>query len=125
MTQIQPAPSWVGIVNIVKDCTTNEVEGDASHHREGKKGNAIPEKSTEMGVNEDFGVDIKEIECASEGKSSFLPVFRSGSCAEMGPKQYMEDEHIRIDNLAAYLRESASFSSPGAFCGVCILDRCF
>ncbi|XP_031130599.1 probable protein phosphatase 2C 27 [Ipomoea triloba] len=65
----------------------------------------------------DFGVDIKEIECASEGKPSFLPVFRSGSCAEMGPKQYMEDEHIRIDNLAAYLRESASFSSPGAFCG--------
>nr|GLL31553.1 probable protein phosphatase 2C 27 isoform X2 [Ipomoea trifida] len=51
----------------------------------------------------DFGVDIKEIECASEGKSSFLPVFRSGSCAEMGPKQYMEDEHIRIDNLAAKL----------------------
>nr|GLL30463.1 probable protein phosphatase 2C 27 isoform X2 [Ipomoea trifida] len=65
----------------------------------------------------DFGVDIKEIECASEGKPSFLPVFRSGSCAEMGPKQYMEDEHIRIDNLAAYLGESASFSSPGAFYG--------
>nr|GLL30466.1 probable protein phosphatase 2C 27 isoform X2 [Ipomoea trifida] len=65
----------------------------------------------------DFGVDIKEIECASEGKPSFLPVFRSGSCAEMGPKHYMEDEHIRIDNLAAYLVESASFSSPGAFYG--------
>nr|GMD08467.1 probable protein phosphatase 2C 27 [Ipomoea batatas] len=66
----------------------------------------------------DFGVDIKEIECASEGKPSFLPVFRSGSCAEMGPKQYMEDEHIRIDNLAEYLGESASFGSPGAFYGV-------
>nr|GMD65231.1 uncharacterized protein LOC109150699 isoform X4 [Ipomoea batatas] len=52
LTQTQAAPSWVGIDNIVKDCTTNEVKGDASDHRQGEKGNAIPEKSTEMGVNE-------------------------------------------------------------------------
>nr|GMD10955.1 probable protein phosphatase 2C 27 isoform X2 [Ipomoea batatas] len=34
LTQIQPAPSWVGIVNIVKDCTTNEdigVEAPIGH----------------------------------------------------------------------------------------------
>ncbi|XP_019190024.1 PREDICTED: probable protein phosphatase 2C 27 isoform X2 [Ipomoea nil] len=58
-----------------------------------------------MQTSTDFGVDIKEI----EGKPSFLPVFRSRSCVEMGPKQYMEDEHIRIDNVGEYLGESASF----------------
>ncbi|KAL0324847.1 UNVERIFIED_CONTAM: putative protein phosphatase 2C 27 [Sesamum radiatum] len=54
----------------------------------------------------------------SDTKSSFQPVFRSGSCAEKGPKQYMEDEHICIDILHQHLGESAGFPSPGAFYGV-------
>ncbi|KAL0361871.1 UNVERIFIED_CONTAM: putative protein phosphatase 2C 27 [Sesamum radiatum] len=54
----------------------------------------------------------------SDTKSSFQPVFRSGSCAEKGPKQYMEDEHICIDNLHQHLGETAGFPSPGAFYGV-------
>ncbi|KAL3830527.1 hypothetical protein ACJIZ3_019329 [Penstemon smallii] len=54
----------------------------------------------------------------SEVISSFLPVFRSGSCAEQGPKQYMEDEHICIDNLPQHLGEIEGFPSPGAFYGV-------
>ncbi|KAI5660894.1 hypothetical protein M9H77_20217 [Catharanthus roseus] len=52
------------------------------------------------------------------GKSSFLPVFRSGCCAEKGPKQYMEDENICIDNLLEHLGETAGLPSPGAFYGV-------
>lgn len=55
----------------------------------------------------------------SELQSNFLPIFRSGSWAEMGPKQYMEDEHICIDNLMEHLGEDARFPSPGAFYGVC------
>ncbi|XP_077241879.1 putative protein phosphatase 2C 27 [Tasmannia lanceolata] len=56
----------------------------------------------------------------SDGQSGsgFLPVFRSGSCSERGPKQYMEDEHICIDNLLEHLGESMDFPSPGAFYGV-------
>eukprot|EP00268_Persea_americana_P052639 TRINITY_DN5903_c0_g1_i1.p1 TRINITY_DN5903_c0_g1~~TRINITY_DN5903_c0_g1_i1.p1 ORF type:complete len:387 (+),score=66.68 TRINITY_DN5903_c0_g1_i1:840-2000(+) len=50
--------------------------------------------------------------------SGFSPVFRSGSCSEIGPKQYMEDEHICIDNLLEHLRESVDLPSPGAFYGV-------
>ncbi|KAK6939110.1 PPM-type phosphatase-like domain [Dillenia turbinata] len=53
-----------------------------------------------------------------ETKSTFLPVFRSGSCAEKGPKQCMEDEHICVDNLVEHLGETAEFPSPGAFYGV-------
>ncbi|KAK6130600.1 hypothetical protein DH2020_035646 [Rehmannia glutinosa] len=50
--------------------------------------------------------------------SSYVPVFRSGSCAEKGPKLYMEDEHICIDNLPLHLGDIAGFPSPGAFYGV-------
>ncbi|KAM5573895.1 putative protein phosphatase 2C 27 [Rosa sericea] len=50
--------------------------------------------------------------------SNFLPVFRSGSCAERGPKQYMEDEHVCVDNLVEHLGETSAIPSPGAFYGV-------
>ncbi|KAH7567000.1 hypothetical protein ACOSP7_011311 [Xanthoceras sorbifolium] len=55
---------------------------------------------------------------SSDEKSEFLPMFRSGSCAERGPKQYMEDEHVCIDNLIDHLGTTAKFPSPGAFYGV-------
>ncbi|KAJ0968872.1 hypothetical protein J5N97_021749 [Dioscorea zingiberensis] len=45
-------------------------------------------------------------------------MFRSGSCSEIGPKQHMEDEHIRIDNLVDHLGAAVNFPSPGAFYGV-------
>ncbi|XP_009141337.1 probable protein phosphatase 2C 27 [Brassica rapa] len=51
-------------------------------------------------------------------KSEFLPVYRSGSCAEQGAKQFMEDEHICIDDLVEHLGASVDFSSLGAFYGV-------
>jgi protein phosphatase 2C family protein 2/3 len=62
-----------------------------------------------------------ESESPSDCNSMFVPVFRSGSCSEIGPKPYMEDEHICIDNLFEHLGETAQFPSPGAFFGVCIL----
>ncbi|KMT19255.1 hypothetical protein BVRB_1g014370 [Beta vulgaris subsp. vulgaris] len=54
----------------------------------------------------------------SDEKPGFLPVFRSGSCAEIGPKQFMEDEHVCIDNLREHLDASDEFPSPAAFYGV-------
>ncbi|GMY11079.1 probable protein phosphatase 2C 47 [Fagus crenata] len=54
----------------------------------------------------------------SDETSGFLPIFRSGRCSEKGPKQYMEDEHIRVDNLHEHLGTAAKFSSPCAFYGV-------
>ena len=53
-------------------------------------------------------------------KTRFLPVFRSGSYSEKGPKQFMEDEYICVDNLCEHLGAAATFPSPGAFYGVCI-----
>ncbi|OAY85336.1 putative protein phosphatase 2C 27 [Ananas comosus] len=68
----------------------------------------------------DLDLDIGKLSFTSptEVRPGFLPVFRSGSCSEIGPKPYMEDEHIRIDNLVEHLGAPADFPSPGAFYGV-------
>ncbi|CAA2964947.1 probable phosphatase 2C 27 [Olea europaea subsp. europaea] len=66
----------------------------------------------------DYDLGVIEIKSPSDVNSSFIPVFRSGSCAEKGPKPYMEDDHICIDNLPQHLGEIAGFPSLGAFYGV-------
>lgn len=70
---------------------------------------------------QDLDVSIVASKSPSDEKSDFLPVFRSGSCAERGPKQYMEDEHLCLDNLIEHLGATAGFPSPGAFYGVSML----
>ncbi|KAK3160660.1 hypothetical protein QOZ80_1BG0062650 [Eleusine coracana subsp. coracana] len=45
----------------------------------------------------------------------FVPIIRSGSFADIGPRRYMEDEHIRIDDLSGQL---GSLLMPSAFYGV-------
>ncbi|XP_042508233.1 probable protein phosphatase 2C 27 [Macadamia integrifolia] len=69
-------------------------------------------------ASSEWGLDIVGIKSPLEGKSGFLPLFRSGSCSEIGPKQYMEDEHTCIDNLVEHLGANGNFPSPGAFYGV-------
>ncbi|KAF7070820.1 hypothetical protein CFC21_095077 [Triticum aestivum] len=48
----------------------------------------------------------------------FVPKIRSGSFADIGPRRYMEDEHIRIDNLSGHLGSLLLCPSPNAFYGV-------
>ncbi|KAJ3709380.1 hypothetical protein LUZ61_013085 [Rhynchospora tenuis] len=48
----------------------------------------------------------------------FLPTIRSGSFADIGRRRYMEDEHIRIHNLASHLGSLLACPSPSAFYGV-------
>lgn len=69
----------------------------------------------------------KESDAGSDGNNrplnenlEFVPAFRSGCCAERGPKQYMEDEHICIDNLVDYLDDNRNCPFPGAFYGVSV-----
>ncbi|KAL1820707.1 hypothetical protein ACET3Z_015576 [Daucus carota] len=60
------------------------------------------------------------VKSPADGNSNFSLVFRSGSCAEKGAKQHMEDEHICIDDLVQELGAGASADllSSGAFYGV-------
>uniref|UniRef100_A0A0D9WCF5 protein-serine/threonine phosphatase n=1 Tax=Leersia perrieri TaxID=77586 RepID=A0A0D9WCF5_9ORYZ len=48
----------------------------------------------------------------------FVPIIRSGSFADIGPRRYMEDEHIRIDDLSAHLGSLLMCPLPSAFYGV-------
>lgn len=48
----------------------------------------------------------------------FVPNLRSGSFANIGPRRYMEDEHIRIDDLSENLGTMFRCPTPSAFYGV-------
>ncbi|RVX01579.1 putative protein phosphatase 2C 49 [Vitis vinifera] len=48
----------------------------------------------------------------------FVPCIRSGSFADIGPRRYMEDEHIRIDDLSMHLGSVSRLPNPCAFYGV-------
>ncbi|XVF38936.1 hypothetical protein REPUB_Repub20aG0145600 [Reevesia pubescens] len=48
----------------------------------------------------------------------FVPRIRSGSCADIGPRRSMEDEHIRIDDLSSHLGSIFKPSIPSAFYAV-------
>lgn len=63
-------------------------------------------------------MEVTGSKSSSEDQMEFLPIFRSGSCAERGPKQYMEDEHICIDNLTQHIGPASNVPCPGAFYGV-------
>ncbi|CAL5423255.1 unnamed protein product [Camellia sinensis] len=48
----------------------------------------------------------------------FVPSIRSGSFADIGSRRYVEDEHIRIDDLSAHLGSFFVFHKPSAIYGV-------
>ncbi|KAK9139103.1 hypothetical protein Scep_008784 [Stephania cephalantha] len=48
----------------------------------------------------------------------FVPCIRSGSYADIGPRRFMEDEHIRIDDLSLHLGSPFRGPTPSAFYGV-------
>ncbi|KAL7171944.1 hypothetical protein ACSBR2_031604 [Camellia fascicularis] len=48
----------------------------------------------------------------------FVPSIRSGSFADIGSRRYVEDQHIRIDDLSAHLGSFFVFHKPSAFYGV-------
>ncbi|XP_004290070.1 PREDICTED: probable protein phosphatase 2C 27 [Fragaria vesca subsp. vesca] len=66
----------------------------------------------------EFDSGVVSSKSSSDSNSPFVPVFRSGSCSEIGPKQFMEDEHICIDNILEHLGSTTDFPSSGAFYGV-------
>ncbi|KAM4116653.1 hypothetical protein ACB094_02G067300 [Castanea mollissima] len=50
--------------------------------------------------------------------SMFVPNIRSGSYADIGPRDSMDDEHIRIDDLSAQMGSFFKFPVPSAFYAV-------
>ncbi|KAH9625822.1 hypothetical protein KSS87_020476 [Heliosperma pusillum] len=48
----------------------------------------------------------------------FVPTIRSGCFTDIGPRQFMEDEHIMIDDLAMHMGSLFRCPQPSAFYGV-------
>lgn len=92
-------------------------KGKPPRHGSGMRHNVSTTKLVAvLDLSSDVGVTGSK--SSSEEKTEFLPMFRSGSCAEIGPKQYMEDEHICIDDLIQHIGPASTIPSPGAFYGV-------
>ncbi|KAJ7527950.1 hypothetical protein O6H91_16G077600 [Diphasiastrum complanatum] len=51
-------------------------------------------------------------------QSEFFPMIRSGGWTDIGGRQYMEDAHLRIDNLGTKFGPSFVGENAGAFYGV-------
>jgi len=50
--------------------------------------------------------------------SVYVPTIRSGSYADIGSKKFMEDEHIRIDDLSSQVGSLLELPKPSAFYAV-------
>lgn len=48
----------------------------------------------------------------------YVPTIRSGSYSDIGSRRFMEDEHIRIDDLSTHLGSFSRCPSPSAFYAV-------
>ncbi|KAI3949699.1 hypothetical protein MKX01_040916 [Papaver californicum] len=126
------SPQFNGLESGYSKESTNSVEDDNSEIQESLKqmNAAKPPRhlsvmrhctsSAKLSALSELELDIGNVclKSPSDIKSGFLPVFRSGSCSEIGPKQYMEDEHLCVDNLVEHLGESVNIPAPGAFYGV-------
>ncbi|XP_030532558.2 probable protein phosphatase 2C 49 [Rhodamnia argentea] len=56
--------------------------------------------------------------CLESIVPQFVPSIRSGSFADIGPRRFMEDEHICVDDLSTHLGSPYRFPKPSAFYGV-------
>lgn len=54
----------------------------------------------------------------SSSVSFYVPVIRSGSYADIGPRRSMEDEHICIDDLSSRVESLHELPKPSAFYAV-------
>ncbi|KAG8084435.1 hypothetical protein GUJ93_ZPchr0010g8412 [Zizania palustris] len=66
-----------------------------------------------MGLDSAAGAPSVSVEALQ-----FVPNIRSGSFSDIGPRRYMEDEHIQIDDLSAHLGSLFMCPLPSAFYGV-------
>ncbi|XP_062084276.1 probable protein phosphatase 2C 49 [Humulus lupulus] len=97
-----PVPQTLSPKSFDKIKTSDLVSVDLAKSQENVK---VVEKIPDMGPD-------------SAVMQQFVPCIRSGSFADIGPRRYMEDEHIRIDDLSSHLGSLFQFPTPSAFYGV-------
>ncbi|KAK2970247.1 hypothetical protein RJ640_021683 [Escallonia rubra] len=69
-------------------------------------------------VSPDLSRPRPDIKSAESSALQYAPSIRSGSFSDIGPRRYMEDEHIRIDDLPTQLGSLVNFPKPSAFYGL-------
>ncbi|KAJ6810258.1 putative protein phosphatase 2C 47 [Iris pallida] len=77
-------------------------------------------RTAEIDVGAVSELDLRTSDATSDASAEFqfVPSIRSGSFADIGPRRYMEDEHICIDDLSAHLGSLIRCPAPSAFYGL-------
>lgn len=104
----------LGDFNNLKPTTIGKPPRHASSLRHSLSSNRLKLAASDLSVD----AEVTGSKSSSENKPDFVPIFRSGSCAERGPKQYMEDEHVCMDDLTQHIGSASNVPFPGAFYGV-------
>ncbi|KAJ0258133.1 PPM-type phosphatase domain-containing protein [Hirschfeldia incana] len=78
-----------------------------------------------VSVSADLSTSLSGLRCSesddddySSSLSLYVPVIRSGSYADIGPRRSMEDEHICIDDLSSRVGSLHELPKPSAFYAV-------
>lgn len=101
----------------VSDSTSQPNAGKPPRNHPGMR-HCISQASLEAASVMEPSAVMFGLKSPSSDNCSYVPIFRSGSYSEMGPKQYMEDEHICVDNLREHVDDSKGLLAQGAYYGV-------
>lgn len=97
------------------------VDGAPSLSSSNFRESRVPEPvSTDISRSDSVVARLNVIEDTTIESSAakFVPKIRSGSYADIGRRKFMEDEHIRIDDLSVHMGSFFGCSIPGAFYAV-------
>ncbi|KAG6518072.1 probable protein phosphatase 2C 2 [Zingiber officinale] len=86
--------------------------------RQPEQGSEVVAVAVDIAVSEMIGNSGASHDISSVEPLQFIPNIRSGSFADIGPRKFMEDEHICIDDLSTHLGSLFRCPTPSAFYGV-------
>ncbi|XP_064936041.1 probable protein phosphatase 2C 47 [Musa acuminata AAA Group] len=113
----------IPVLDVQYRCTAKEIEGIVNMSAAAAAPSSPEFRQAERGLEAaaaaavDLTVPEMDLSASTE-PPQFVPSIRSGSFSDIGHRSFMEDEHIRIDDLSAPLGSLLRCPAPSAFYAV-------
>ncbi|CAL9039143.1 unnamed protein product [Musa banksii] len=113
----------IPVLDVQYRCTAKEIEGIVNMSAAAAAPSSPAFRQAERGLEAaaaaavDLTVPEMDLSASTE-PPQFVPSIRSGSFSDIGHRSFMEDEHIRIDDLSAPLGSLLRCPAPSAFYAV-------
>ncbi|CAL9148429.1 unnamed protein product [Musa hybrid cultivar] len=113
----------IPVLDVQYRCTAKEIEGIVNMSAAAAAPSTPAFRQAERGLEAaaaaavDLTVPQMDLSASTE-PPRFVPSIRSGSFSDIGHRSFMEDEHIRIDDLSAPLGSLLRCPAPSAFYAV-------